>query len=135
MRGHLWIMNSPQNHTKSNRNGLTAFVKSKTDELVCRYVREEKRSGKTLQAIADEFGPTIHYGDIARAIKNILPRDNHKRRDFGLSPLVTISTDVETPQGVKIPANAKFLICPTCGDRFVRTANNMKFCNPGCRKR
>ena len=41
--------------------------------------------------------------------------------------------DVDLPDGVYLPRNAKYPFCPTCKRQFIRTSNRMIYCDPDCR--
>ena len=118
---------------KSTETAFTKFVNSKTDALVCRYVLEQKRCGRTLEQIASDFGPSIHYGDIQRALEGNLPRGDRKRMDFGLSPLVLVAATADIPEGIYLPVNIKILNCRSCQRPFIRLHPRQVYCDPKCR--
>ena len=102
---------------------------------VSKYLFEQNSEGKSLRNIANDYGVFITHADIQRAIEGQMPKGTDKRLALGLSPLVLVSASVEIPAGVKIPTNAKILLCECgCGTQFIRTSNAQKYFSPEHRK-
>lgn len=58
-----------------------------TEQGVSAIVHAQKRAGKSLRAIAAEYGSPVNHADIERILQGKFPHDPGKRHALGLTPI------------------------------------------------
>jgi hypothetical protein len=58
-----------------------------TEQGVSAIVQAKKDAGKSLRAIASEYGKPVNHADIERILQGRFPHDHAKRKALGLPPI------------------------------------------------
>lgn len=75
-----------------------------TEQDALALIRAKKAAGKSLRAIASEYGKPVNHADIERILQGKFPHDQAKRKALHLAPVCTsCGQKVKPARVVKVP--------------------------------